>query len=158
MYLIWGYFPVISLEWGPLHGLPGKETSFYSAMVRDSYLSGILKTKRRGKNHPVNKLTYSFFIPTFHSLSNSKFFSHKLCCQLNSNIYHYPIHFCGCFNRTMATRRGWIKKIRFAPGRGNMKFFILYIDGFDIWDLKDGKVKLKIVLNFDKTNVDVLKY
>lgn len=58
----------------------------------------------------------------------------------------------------MATRRGWIKKIRFAPGRGNMKFFILYIDGFDIWDLKDGKVKLKIVLNFDKTNVDVLKY
>ena len=43
-------------------------------------------------------------------------------------------------DRTMATRRGWIKKIRFAPGRGNMKFFILYIDGFDIWELKEGKV------------------
>ncbi|XP_062608661.1 WD repeat-containing protein 11-like isoform X2 [Saccostrea cucullata] len=44
--------------------------------------------------------------------------------------------------RTMATRRGWIKKIRFAPGRGNMKFFLLYVDGFDIWDLKEGKAEL----------------
>lgn len=50
----------------------------------------------------------------------------------------------------MVIRRGWIKKIRFVFGRGNMKFFILYIDGFDIWDLKDGKVKLKIVFSFDK--------
>lgn len=58
----------------------------------------------------------------------------------------------------MVIRRGWIKKIRFVSGRGNMKFFILYIDGFDIWDLKDGKVKLKIVFNFDKINVDVFKY
>lgn len=56
--------------------------------------------------------------------------------------------------RTMATRRGWIKKIRFAPGRGNMKFFILYIDGFDIWDLKDGKAEL---LSSMKSPRDVAK-
>uniref|UniRef100_A0A8W8IK44 WDR11 TPR domain-containing protein n=1 Tax=Magallana gigas TaxID=29159 RepID=A0A8W8IK44_MAGGI len=56
--------------------------------------------------------------------------------------------------RTMASRRGWIKKIRFAPGRGNMKFFILYIDGFDIWDLKDGKAEL---LSSMKSPRDVAK-
>lgn len=69
---------------------------------------------------------------------------------MNFNIYYYLIYFCGCFNRIMVIRCGWIKKIRFVSGRGNMKFFILYIDGFDIWDLKDGKVKLKIVFSFDK--------
>ncbi|XP_078310578.1 WD repeat-containing protein 11-like [Crassostrea virginica] len=56
--------------------------------------------------------------------------------------------------RTMATRRGWIKKIRFAPGRGNMKFFILYIDGFDIWELKEGKAEL---LSSMKSPRDVAK-
>ncbi|XP_056005072.1 WD repeat-containing protein 11-like [Ostrea edulis] len=56
--------------------------------------------------------------------------------------------------RTMATRRGWIKKIRFAPGRGNMKFFIQYNDGFDVWDLKDGKAEL---LSSIKSPRDVAK-
>ena len=38
------------------------------------------------------------------------------------------------------THRGAIKKIRFGPGRGNMKFLILYNDGVDIWDIKDFKL------------------
>lgn len=60
MYLIWGYFFVISLEWGLLYGLFGKEILFYLVMVRDSYLFGILKIKRRGKNYFVNK--FIFFV------------------------------------------------------------------------------------------------
>lgn len=45
-------------------------------------------------------------------------------------------------SRTLSTHRGWIKKIRFAPGRGNLKFSILYVDGVDIWDIKEGKPEL----------------
>ena len=45
-------------------------------------------------------------------------------------------------SRTNSTHRGWIKKIRFAPGRSHFKFLILYNEGVDIWDLKDGKPEL----------------
>lgn len=38
-------------------------------------------------------------------------------------------------SRTVSTVRGYIKKIRFAPGRANMKILILYEDGADIWDV-----------------------
>jgi len=42
-------------------------------------------------------------------------------------------------SRAINTSRGWIRKIRFAPGRGNMKLAVLYNDGggVDIWDAKD---------------------
>lgn len=49
--------------------------------------------------------------------------------------------------RTIHTRRGWIKRIRFAPGRGNTKFGVLYLDGMDIFELKEGKVSTEIVLS-----------
>lgn len=39
-------------------------------------------------------------------------------------------------SRTVSTMRGSIKKIRFAPGRGNMKILILFSDGADVWDVK----------------------
>ncbi|CAL1537683.1 unnamed protein product [Lymnaea stagnalis] len=43
-------------------------------------------------------------------------------------------------SRTTPTNRGWIKKIRFAPGRDNMKFFTLHNDGVLIWDIgSEGK-------------------
>ena len=45
-------------------------------------------------------------------------------------------------SRTNSTHRGWIKKIRFAPGRSHFKFLILYNEGVDIWDLKEGKPEL----------------
>lgn len=44
-------------------------------------------------------------------------------------------------SRTVSTMRGSIKKIRFAPGRGNMKILILFADGADIWDVR----RLKLV-------------
>ena len=39
-------------------------------------------------------------------------------------------------SRTVSTMRGSIGKIRFAPGRGNMKILALFEDGADIWDLR----------------------
>lgn len=39
-------------------------------------------------------------------------------------------------SRNIHTGRGWIKKMRFAPGKGNLKLLILYSDGVDIVDLK----------------------
>ncbi|KAK7110591.1 WD repeat-containing protein 11-like [Littorina saxatilis] len=46
-------------------------------------------------------------------------------------------------SRTTPTNRGWIKKIRFAPGRENLKFFTLHNDGVLIWDIgADGKSEI----------------
>ncbi|KAK3585480.1 hypothetical protein CHS0354_003328 [Potamilus streckersoni] len=45
-------------------------------------------------------------------------------------------------SRTTSTHRGWIKKIRFAPGRGNFKFSVLYNDGVDVWEVIGGKIEL----------------
>ena len=39
-------------------------------------------------------------------------------------------------SKNIHTGRGWIKKMRFAPGKGNLKLLILYSDGVDIVDLK----------------------
>jgi len=38
--------------------------------------------------------------------------------------------------RRHSTSRGHIRKMRFAPGKGNLKLLILYHDGVDIIDLK----------------------
>ncbi|KAL4232352.1 WD repeat-containing protein 11 [Mactra antiquata] len=45
-------------------------------------------------------------------------------------------------SRVISTHRGWIKKVRFAPGRGNYKCLILYNEGVDIWDIVDNKLSL----------------
>ncbi|XP_063221643.1 WD repeat-containing protein 11-like [Bacillus rossius redtenbacheri] len=39
-------------------------------------------------------------------------------------------------SKNIHTGRGWIKKMRFAPGKGNLKMLILYSDGVDVVDLK----------------------
>jgi hypothetical protein len=36
-----------------------------------------------------------------------------------------------------------IRKLRFAPGKNNMKLLVLHMDGLDIWDVKG-----KNVINF----------
>lgn len=52
--------------------------------------------------------------------------------------HFFPNHFDLCFyiTRSIATHRGHIKKIKFAPGRGNFKLGVLFSDGVDIWDLQ----------------------
>ena len=34
-------------------------------------------------------------------------------------------------------RRSPIRKLRFAPGKGNFRAFVLFNDGVDIWDIRD---------------------
>src|SRR5699024_591821 len=43
-------------------------------------------------------------------------------------------------SKTIPTERGWVKRIRFSPGRGNHKCLILYADGVDIFDMKEMKL------------------
>ena len=38
------------------------------------------------------------------------------------------------------TKRGMIKKIKFAPGKGNMKMLVLHHDSVGIWDIKEGEL------------------
>ncbi|KAM6346944.1 WD repeat-containing protein 11 isoform 6-T7 [Alca torda] len=39
--------------------------------------------------------------------------------------------------RGIPTHRSWVKKIRFAPGKGNQKLLAMYNDGAEIWDSKE---------------------
>lgn len=59
-------------------------------------------------------------------------------------------------SRTCSTHRGWIKKIRFAPGRGNFKLLILYMDGIDAWELNEGKPELLSSLKCPKDMAKVV--
>ncbi|XP_060097494.1 WD repeat-containing protein 11 [Heteronotia binoei] len=40
-------------------------------------------------------------------------------------------------SRGIPTHRGWVKKIRFAPGKGNQKLIAMYTDGAEVWDTKE---------------------
>uniref|UniRef100_A0A8C6NUA9 WD repeat-containing protein 11 n=1 Tax=Nothobranchius furzeri TaxID=105023 RepID=A0A8C6NUA9_NOTFU len=40
-------------------------------------------------------------------------------------------------SRGIPTHRGWVKKIRFAPGKGNQKLLVMYTDGAEVWDSKE---------------------
>lgn len=42
--------------------------------------------------------------------------------------------------RGIPTHRGWVKKIRFAPGKGNQKLLVMYTDGAEVWDTKEVRV------------------
>lgn len=50
-------------------------------------------------------------------------------------------------SHTVSTMRGSIKKIRFAPGRGNMKILILFDDGADIWDVRRLRLISTVILS-----------
>ncbi|CAF4332847.1 unnamed protein product [Rotaria socialis] len=40
-------------------------------------------------------------------------------------------------SKTFNTKRSSIRKVRFAPGKGNFRAFVLFNDGVDIWDVRD---------------------
>ncbi|XP_061914606.1 WD repeat-containing protein 11 [Entelurus aequoreus] len=40
-------------------------------------------------------------------------------------------------SRGIPTHRAWVKKIRFAPGKGNQKLLVMYTDGVEVWDTKE---------------------
>ncbi|XP_075072416.1 WD repeat-containing protein 11 [Mixophyes fleayi] len=43
----------------------------------------------------------------------------------------------GRVSRGIPTHRNWVRKIRFAPGKGNQKLIVLYNDGAEVWDTKE---------------------
>ncbi|XP_012497837.1 PREDICTED: WD repeat-containing protein 11 [Propithecus coquereli] len=43
----------------------------------------------------------------------------------------------GRVSRGIPTHRSWVKKIRFAPGKGNQKLIAMYNDGAEVWDTKE---------------------
>lgn len=46
-----------------------------------------------------------------------------------------PLQWCVC--RAVPTHRGSVRKLKFAPGRGNMMLLVLYSDGTDVWNTHD---------------------
>lgn len=59
------------------------------------------------------------------------------------NIWDLKAH----TSKNIHTGCGWIKKMRFAPGKGNLKLLILYSDGVDVVDLKEVKKVHAFLLN-----------
>lgn len=55
-------------------------------------------------------------------------------------------------SRHIATHRGWVRKVRFAPGRDNMKLLVLFADGIDVWDVRD-----VVLVSQIKTPKDMVK-
>lgn len=53
-------------------------------------------------------------------------------------------------SRTVSTMRGSIKKIRFAPGRGNMKILVLFEEGADIWDVRRLRLVSTVITSRDQ--------
>ncbi|KAM9133288.1 WD repeat-containing protein 11 isoform 1-T1 [Pangshura tecta] len=43
----------------------------------------------------------------------------------------------GRVSRGIPTHRSWVRKIRFAPGKGNQKVITMYNDGAEVWDTKE---------------------
>ncbi|XP_036121102.1 WD repeat-containing protein 11 isoform X2 [Molossus molossus] len=43
----------------------------------------------------------------------------------------------GRVSRGIPTHRSWVRKIRFAPGKGNQKLIAMYNDGAEVWDTKE---------------------
>ena len=41
------------------------------------------------------------------------------------------------YHSAIPTHRGYVKKLKFAPGRGNMKLLVMYNDGCDVWEAKE---------------------
>lgn len=39
--------------------------------------------------------------------------------------------------RTLPTQRGCVKRLKFGPGKGNMKILALFADGLDVWDAQE---------------------
>lgn len=71
------------------------------------------------------------------------------------NIWHLKRK----ISATEPSYRGYIRKIRFGPGRGNMKCLILYADsGVDIWDINEFRVCAQLKhprdMNFRIIDVD----
>lgn len=58
-------------------------------------------------------------------------------------------------SRTVSTMRSCIRKIRFAPGRGNMKILVSFDDGADIWDVRSLRIVSNVIYRRGQKAEDV---
>ncbi|KAL4641298.1 WD repeat-containing protein 11 [Arapaima gigas] len=60
-------------------------------------------------------------------------------------------------SRGVPTHRGWVKKIRFAPGKGNQKLLVMYTDGAEVWDTKEVQMvsSLRVGRNVNHRILDI---
>ena len=49
--------------------------------------------------------------------------------------------------RVLPGHRGPIRRLKFAPGKGNMKLMVLFADGIDIWETQDVTIS-SIISNY----------
>ncbi|KAM7302431.1 WD repeat-containing protein 11 [Ixodes scapularis] len=45
--------------------------------------------------------------------------------------------------RTLPTQRGCVKRLKFGPGKGNMKVLALFADGLDVWDAQEVQLSVQ---------------
>ena len=57
--------------------------------------------------------------------------------------------------RPLPHTRSPIRKLRFAPGKNNMKLIVLHMDGVDIWDVRG---KLIWIQHFEKERIQYLVF
>ena len=66
------------------------------------------------------------------------FFSYQVRGDSEGNLNIWDVRTKS--SRNITTKRGFVKKIRFAPGRGNMKLLVLHVDSVSIWDVKEAEI------------------
>ena len=60
--------------------------------------------------------------------------------------------------RLLPHSRSPIQKLRFAPGKNNMKLLILHMEGVDIWDVKGIKFTRTILIFYVSKDASILRF
>eukprot|EP00795_Rhopilema_esculentum_P012339 gene12339-2990_t len=59
----------------------------------------------------------------------------------------------GKLSRVFPSHRGGVKRMKFAPGKGNMKLMVLFADGIDIWEAMEATILLSLKTTKDQPSV-----
>ncbi|RWS12092.1 WD repeat-containing protein 11-like protein, partial [Leptotrombidium deliense] len=141
--------PVITaVEWSPLYNkkvMDMKENSEPKSPLLSEVKENFVVTNANRKSHHFSvegnvvkqiSSTPDLNCPNITSIAWKS--DHLVLGDADGNLSIWYLK--GRVTKAESTHRGWIKKMRFAPGRGNMKCLILFNDGVDIWDIKDVKL------------------
>lgn len=166
-------FPIITaLSWSPLHKKPdkGKETDASDSVTSFPDTPQSPKSALPIKEHIVftdtNGQLYHFTIEGnivrdgsrippdagMGSITAIVWKADKIVLSdVDGNLNLWDIK-CKISSR-IPTHRGWIKKIQFGPGRGNMKILLLYNDGVDLWNVDDATLISQIKCPHDMPKI-----
>ncbi|KAF3842420.1 hypothetical protein F7725_024371 [Dissostichus mawsoni] len=125
-------FPTVTaLEWSPSHNLKSlkkKQMAAREAMAR--------QTVSDAEQSIVESSVISLLQDAESKSESSQAISareHFVFTDTDGQVYHITVE----GNTGIPTHRGWVKKIRFAPGKGNQKLLVMYTDGAEVWDTKE---------------------